>query len=79
MTKNILSLAALLIVSATFVACTNDDNIINEPQQPAATGTYTMTIEATKGDAATTRALALDGKTLYFSVWKIVTYVNSSN
>ena len=66
MTKNILSLAALLIASATFVACTNDDNIINEPQQPAnPTGTYTMTIEATKGgDAAATRALALDGKTL---------------
>ena len=64
MTKNILSLAALLIASATFVACTNDDNIINEPQQPAATGTYTMTIEATKGDAATTRALTLSGKTL---------------
>jgi len=64
MTKNILSLAALLIASATFVACTNDDNIIDEPQQPAATGTYTMTIEATKGDAATTRALTLSGKTL---------------
>ena len=64
MTKNILSLAALLIASATFVACTNDDNIINEPQQPAATGTYTMTIEATKGDGATTRALTLDDKTL---------------
>ena len=66
MTKNILSLAALLIASATFVACSNDDNIIDEPQQPAnPTGTYTMTIEATKGgDAAATRALALDGKTL---------------
>ena len=65
MTKNILLLAALLIASATFVACTNDDNIINEPQQPAnPTGTYTMTIEATKGDAATTRALTLSGKTL---------------
>ena len=65
MTKNILSLAALLIASATFVACTNDDNIINEPQQPAnPTGTYTMTIEATKGDAATTRALTLSGNTL---------------
>lgn len=71
MTKNILSLAALLIASATFVACTNDDNIINEPQQPAnPTGTYTMTIEATKGDAATTRALTLSGKTLNAS-WAV--------
>ena len=71
MTKNILSLAALLIVSATFVACTNDDNIIDEPQQPAATGTYTMTVNAQKGgDDATTRALALDGKTLNAS-WAV--------
>jgi len=63
MTKNILSLAALLIVSATFVACTNDDNIIDETQQPA-NGKYTMTINASKGDGATTRALTLSGKTL---------------
>ena len=60
------SLAALLMASATvFTACSNDDDIIGE--QPAASSqqTYTMTIEATKGgDAAATRALALDGKTL---------------
>ena len=52
MTKNILSLAALLIASATFVACSNDDNIIDEqPVQPTEQ-VYTMTIEATKGDAS---------------------------
>ena len=63
MKKNIIyKLAALLIASATFVACTNDDNITDEPQQPA-NGKYTITIEASKGDA-TTRALSLDGKTL---------------
>ena len=56
------TLAALLMASATFVACTNDDNIIDEPRQPA-NGKYTMTIEATKG-GATTRALSLSGKTL---------------
>ena len=64
--NSILSMAALLMASATvFTACSNDDDIIGE--QPAASSqqTYTMTIEATKGgDAATTRALALDGKTL---------------
>ena len=66
MKKNILSLAALLIASATFVACSSDDNIIDENQQPAnPTGKYTMTINASKGgDGATTRALTLDGKTL---------------
>ena len=64
--NSILSMAALLMASATvFTACSNDDDIIGE--QPAASSqqTYTMTIEDTKGgDAAATRALALDGNTL---------------
>ena len=64
MKKEIRTLAALLIASATFVACSSDDNIIEEPQQPATTGKYTMTINASKGDAATTRALSLDDNTL---------------
>jgi len=63
MKKDIRTLAALLIASATFVACSSDDNIISENQQPVI-GKYTMTINASKGDDATTRALALDGKTL---------------
>ena len=57
MKKNILSLAALLIASATFVACSNDDNIIDE--QHAKAQTYTMTINAAKGGDTTTRALTL--------------------
>ena len=67
MKKNILSLAALLIASATaFTACSSsDDSIISENQQPAqTTGKYTMTIQASKGDGASTRALTLDGNTL---------------
>ena len=58
MTKNILSLAALLIASATFVACSNDDNIIDEqPVQPTEQ-VYTMTVNAQKGgDAAANRIL----------------------
>ena len=63
-----LSLAALLIASATFAACSSsDDSIIEEQpvENPTATKTYTMTIQATKGgDAATTRGLSLDDKTL---------------
>ena len=60
---NIRTLAALLIASATFAACSSDDNTID--QQPAGQQVYTMTVNAQKGgDAATTRALALDGKTL---------------
>ena len=65
MKKNIYSLAALLIASATFVACSSDDISSIENQQPAnPTGKYTMTITASKGDGATTRALTLSGKTL---------------
>ena len=63
--NSILSMAALLMASAAvFTACSNDDDIIGE--QPAASSqqTYTMTIEATKGGDAATRALALDGNTL---------------
>lgn len=60
--KNILSLAALLMASATFVACTNDDNIIDEqPVQPTEQ-VYTMTVNASKGGDATTRALSLGGE-----------------
>ena len=61
-----LSLAALLIASATFAACSSsDDNIIEEqPVQPKEK-VYTMTVQATKGgDEAQTRGLELDGNTL---------------
>ena len=63
--KNV-SLAALLIASATLAACSSsDDNIIEEqPVNPTAPKTYTMIVQATKGDDAGTRGLSLDGKTL---------------
>jgi len=79
--NSILSMAALLMASATvFTACSNDDDIIGE--QPAnPTGKYTMTINASKGGDATTRALSLDGKALN-ATWaegdKVKVY-NSSN
>jgi len=71
MKKNILLMAALLIASATvFNACSSDDNITSENQQPASTtGKYTMTVQASKGDGATTRALSLSGSTLN-ATWK---------
>lgn len=62
---DIKSLAALLMAGAALAACSGDDNIVEEQPATPAQHTYTMTIEATKGgDAATTRALALNGKTL---------------
>ena len=66
---NIRTLAALLIASGTFAACSSDDNTIDlQPAQPAGQQVYTMTIQATKstGDEANarvaTRALALGGE-----------------
>ena len=74
-----LSLAALLIASATFAACSGDDNIVKEQPANPAQHTYTMTIEATKGgDAAATRALALDGKTLN-ATWETSNEVKAYN
>ena len=67
MKKNILTMAVLLIASATvFTACSSDDEILNnQPVNPTEQKVYTMTIQATKGDnEAMTRALSLDGKTL---------------
>lgn len=53
------SLVAIIMASIIFAACSGDENIISEP--PAAK-TYTLIVNASKGDV--TRALSLDGKTL---------------
>ena len=57
-----------MLAVALFTACGSDDDLIDEPQQPDGVKTYTLTVEATKGDDAagsrSTRALSLDGKTL---------------
>ena len=61
-----LAMAAAIIFGTA--ACSSSDDSIAEqqPVNPTEPKTYTMTIEATKstGDAVTTRALSLDGKTL---------------
>ena len=67
--KYIISLAALLIAVAAMTACSSGDTIIDEPinepiVKPEAPKTYTMTVQASKGDNATTRALSLSGSTL---------------
>ena len=62
MKKNIKALAALFIASATFVACSSDNDIISENQKPVnPTGKYTMTINASQGEDPLTRALTTDG------------------
>ena len=65
MMTNIKTLAALLMAGVAFAACSSsDDSIIDQPVNPTAPKTYTMTVQASKGDAAATRGLSLDGKTL---------------
>jgi len=65
---DIKTLAALLMAGAAMTACSSDDNIVSDAQQPVnPTGKYTMTVNATMGDDGTkgsNRALVLDGKTL---------------
>ena len=68
---NISLLAALFLV---VTACTKEDSLLDsfavEKEQPVSNNTYTMTVNASKGeDVATTRDLALVGSTLN-STWK---------
>ena len=69
---NISLLAALFLV---VTACTKEDSLLDsfavEKEQPVSNNTYTMTVNASKGeDVATTRALSLDGTTLN-STWAV--------
>lgn len=59
---NIKTLAALLMVGVAFAACSSsDDSIIDQPANPTEPQTYTMTIQASKGDGnAATRGLYID-------------------
>ena len=64
MKLNILTLAALLMAGVAFTACSSEEDMLNkQPVSKAEKQVYTMTIQATKGDAQT-RALSLDGNTL---------------
>ena len=68
MKKNILSLATLLIASATvFTACSSDDNIIEEKPVNPTEQVYTMTIQASKttGDDVQTRGLYWNNPSTY--------------
>ena len=59
------SLSALMIALAALTACSSEDNIVNDqPANPTAPKTYTMIVQATKGDAATTRGLYFNGTAL---------------
>ncbi len=62
---DIKTLAALLMAVAAMTACSSDDNIVSDAQQPVnPTGKYTMTVNATKGEVAQTRGLYVDNTAL---------------
>lgn len=58
------TLAVLLMAGTAFTACSSDEDILGEQQETQAEKQiYTMTVQATKGDAQT-RGLSLDGNAL---------------
>ena len=61
-TFRILSLAALTLMGAVMTGCSSDNNIIDEPQQPAnKDNIVTLTTTVSLDGGASTRALAADG------------------
>ena len=62
--SNIRTLAALLMAGAAFAACSNDDNNMDNPANPAGEKVYTLTVNATKDGGAQTRSLSFDGDNL---------------
>lgn len=83
--KKYLSIAALALVGAVMTSCSSDDNIIEEPQQPAVTNysvTKTLRVSLDGGEAgarAITRALTSGGeKTFAVGDQIAVAYQNTS-
>ena len=68
MMTNMKTLVALLMAGAAVTSCSSD-NEMDSPKAPAAK-TYTMTVQATKGGDAMTRALA-DGGTTLTATWSV--------
>ena len=65
--KHILNTSALLLTAFVFADCSSSDAPIEQPINP--TGKYTMTVNASKGDNATTRALSIDGEGKLIASW----------
>lgn len=65
--KHILNTSALLLTGIVFAGCSSSDAPIEQPINPA--GKYTMTVNASKGDNATTRALSIDGSGKLIASW----------
>ncbi|MBQ9361960.1 MAG: hypothetical protein IJT97_00910 [Bacteroidaceae bacterium] len=79
-TMRFLSMTALALVGAVMTGCTNDDNILDEPQQPEnKNNVVTMTTTISLDDGTTTRALTSGGvKTFAAGEQIAVVYENMS-
>ncbi|MBO5592446.1 MAG: hypothetical protein J5913_05735, partial [Prevotella sp.] len=78
-TIKFLSMAALALVGAMMTGCTNDDNIIDEPQQPAK-NVVTLTTTVSLDGGAQTRALTAGGvKTFAVGEQIALVYKNTSD
>lgn len=62
--SNTKMLAALLMAGAAFTACSNKDEMIGEQPVTPVQQTYKMTVDASIGEGAQTRALYFDGSAL---------------
>ena len=58
--KKFLSMAALAMVGAMTVGCTNEDNVIDQAQTATKNNVVTQTVTVGLGEQAATRALAID-------------------
>ena len=82
-TMKFFSMAALALMGAVMIGCTNDDNIIDEPQQPVVTNysvTKTLKVSLDGGEAGArgiTRALTSGGEKTFATGDKLaVIYMN---
>ena len=81
-TMRFFSMAALALVGAMMTGCTNDDNFIDEPQQPANTDnivTMTTTISLDDGEPMTRALTAAGVKTFVAGEQIAVVYENTSS
>lgn len=62
--SNIYLLAALFMIGAAITSCSKSDDTPGPEPKPVGPTTYTMTIKATKGGDAKTRALTPDGSAI---------------
>lgn len=59
--KHIINTSVLFLTGIVLAGCSSSDAPIEQPINPNPTGKYTMTVNASKGSDATTRALTIGG------------------